>query len=308
MIFKDMIVYYISFSLSFNLNKKTIEMQKILVPTDFSDISENAAKLAADLASKFNAQLHLVNFTPHPFGSTFSVTGEVGGNEEIDFFTIELLKKNRQRIMALAEKYGQNCEAHYHIYDEEFEDGFEPYIRDQDIDLVVMGTSGESTATEFFTGNHTEQMIQRASCPVISLKGNYDSSDFTNIVLGIDLQHDKEDNYSRAAKIINKFASGLGAKIHAVHVADLNADNDAIRPKVQAFVDKYQFGDCTIDITQNNDKEDGLLSYSYANSADILVTMTHEDGGFFSFFTKSTAEDLSKSSPIPVMAINLHNI
>ena len=39
----------------------TIRLQKILLPTDFSDYSAAATKYACELASKFDAELHLLH-------------------------------------------------------------------------------------------------------------------------------------------------------------------------------------------------------------------------------------------------------
>ena len=42
-------------------------MKKILVPTDFSSGSESALKVAAQLAKKYNSELHVLHLLELPF-------------------------------------------------------------------------------------------------------------------------------------------------------------------------------------------------------------------------------------------------
>ncbi|MEQ8925299.1 MAG: universal stress protein [Fulvivirga sp.] len=284
-------------------------MQKILVPTDFSELSESALKLAVDIGRRADAEVYLVNFLDHPFGSSFSSTGEVNtGGSEGDLFTLKLARKNHQRLAEIASRHGISVKVHYQVYGEEFEDGFKKYIREQAIDLAVIATSGEESANEFFSGNHTEQMIVGASCPVISVKGDYKDNDFKKIVVGIDLEHDDEDNFLQAANFLNTFSKSVSGHLHLVHVADLDSDKVAAESKVKKFIDKYKFENYTLKVTQNDDKEQGLIAYCFAARASMLALLTHASGGFLRMFTESTTEELSKRASIPVMAINLHNI
>ena len=47
-----------------------IRLQKILLPTDFSDYSAIATKYACELATKFDAELHLLHALEPYVGST----------------------------------------------------------------------------------------------------------------------------------------------------------------------------------------------------------------------------------------------
>jgi nucleotide-binding universal stress UspA family protein len=285
-------------------------MKKILVPTDFSELSENALMMAVDVCRNTGSEVYLVNFMDHPFGNSFSsmgLTGRVEGSDA-DLFTLQLSRKNHARLADLAKKHGQSVKINYQVYGEEYSDGFKDYIKEQAIDLVVMGTSGEESAEEFFSGNHTQQMMEGATCPVISIRGNYKESNFNEIIVGIDFNHDKHDNFTQAAALLNDFASAVRGHLHLVHVAPLNSDKAKIEKEVHAFVEKYGFKNYTLVVTQNNDLVQGLITYSFAKKGTLLALLTHSEGGLFRVFTKSTAEEMTKKMTIPVMAINLHNI
>ncbi|HNP19642.1 MAG TPA: universal stress protein [Fulvivirga sp.] len=285
-------------------------MKKIFVPTDFSDISKSALKLAVDIGRYSNSEIYLVNFMKHPFGRTFSTTGEIRdlSNTEKNLFTLELVRKNQSRLAKLADQYGISVKIQYQVYNEEFTDGFEDYIKTNNIDLVVMGTSGEESIEEFFSGNHTIQMIEKATCPVISLKDEYKDMDFKNIIVGIDLEKDSNDNFTQAAVFLNDFAKSVHGKLHLVHVADLNANKSELEKKVNDFATKHGFKNFTVTIIQNDNKGHGLVNYSNTMKTSIIAILTHAEGGLLRKFYKSTADELSKTSSLPVMSINLHNI
>lgn len=285
-------------------------MKNILVPTDFSELSENALKMAVDICRKKGSEIYLVNFLEHDFGDNYPTLGDTSGDRvsQDDVFQLQLVRKNHSRLSKLAEKHGISVKIHYQVYDEDFADGFKEYIKNKNIDLVVMGTSGEESYEEFFTGNHAEQMIEGATCPVITVKDPYTSSTFNNIIVGLDLEKDGKDNYAQAAAYLNDFAETVVGKLHLVHVAGLNADKDKIKKSAEELAEMAGFRNYTLNINQNDNVEQGLLAYSYAVSADMLVVLTHKEGGLFRLFKKSVAEDLSKKSSRPIMTINLHQI
>ncbi len=285
-------------------------MKNILVPTDFSELSENALKLAVDLCRKKGSEIYLVNFLEHNFGNNYPTLGDTSGDTigQDDVFQLQLVRKNNSRLSQLADKHGISVKIHYQVYDEDFADGFKSYIKEKNIDLVVMGTSGEESYEEFFTGNHAVQVIEGATCPVITVKDQYTGSTFNNIVVGIDAAKDNKDNYAQSAAYLNDFAETVLGKLHLVHVAKLNSDKEKIRKVAEEHIQKAGFKNYTLSINQNDSVEQGLLAYCFGVNADMLVILTHKEGGLFRLFTKSVAQDLTKSSSRPLMTINLHNI
>lgn len=135
-------------------------MKKILVPTDLSPVAELGLKLATEIGKRCHATISLINFTRHPFGESFNTTGEVNleASEEEDIFTLELLKTKKEQLESLAAKYAsQGVNIEIAVIDDKFKDGVDSYLSKENIDLVVMGTSGENTPKEAFTGNHTSR-------------------------------------------------------------------------------------------------------------------------------------------------------
>ncbi|UII30277.1 universal stress protein [Fulvivirga ulvae] len=287
-------------------------MKKILIPSDLSVISENAIRLAVDLSRAFNSEIYLVNFTKHPLGESFTATGEIDKKyaDEENVYTISLVQKYHKQLGQLAAKYSTaTSPVHYQVYDANLKKGVTSFIKENDIDLVIMGTSGEESVDEFFSGNHTEQVIEVATCPVISVRENYRQGDFSKIVLGLSTERDKKDNFLKAANFLNDFAVGLNAGIEIVNVVDPDKNNKAEREKeLREFAMKFGLKNHAVNLVTNSDKEKGLISFARNRNAGFLAVFTHAEDGFFRIFRNSLSEDLSMNSEIPVLTINLHNI
>ena len=287
-------------------------MKKILVPTDLSDISENALKLAVELADKSKGDIYLVNFLDHPFGRGFNTMGEAHKQnvDEENFYMIQLIQRTQQRLGDMAERHSHHAgEIHYELFDEDFDGGIELYVKEREIDLIVMGTTGEETLEEFFTGNHTEQVIQKVSCPVISIKENHGWTDLAHIVLGVDVKQSEEPKMNKAIGYLNDLATSLNAKIDVVHVADAgNSDHSVYEHQLKEFADRHGLMNYNVTVTENNNKEQGLIAFALAKGAGLLGVLSHAEGGFLRVFSHSTSEQISRDAQLPVLTINLNNI
>ncbi|WP_185152631.1 universal stress protein [Fulvivirga aurantia] len=284
-------------------------MKKILVPSDLSKISENALKVAVQIAKKSGGQIDLVNFHEHPFGKTFSAFGEMKKpvSDEEQIYTLQLVRKNYADLNALAENSGDGVEIKTEVYDESFEDGVEEFIKEHNIDLVVMGTTGEENAKEFFTGNHAQQVIELAPCPVLTVRENDVIGNFSKIVLGVEFKKDDEDNFVRAISYINDFSSGLASEVHLVHVTDDNNKGE-VENKLEKFAKDHSLLNYKIAVVNNGDEQKGLLNYGHQINAGAVAVLTHADGGFFRVFQTNMSEEMNKHADMPVLTINLHKI
>ena len=286
-------------------------MKRILVPTDFSYASESALKLASSIADKTGAEIFLINFTEHPYDESFSTAGDLRTkyDDEEAIFTIQLIRRNTQKLEELAERYTEGRVINIQVYGEDLVDGVEKFISERNIDLVVMGTTGQETAREFFTGNHTEQIIVKSPIPVLTLREGQENVSFENLVVGIELESDGKDNFRAATTYLRNFASDLGMKLHLVHIAKPGSKNrDEIEARLNEFADKFDIENHTVSLHYADDIESGLIRFGRLNEADILAVLSHAEGGFFRIFTASVSEELSKESEVPLLSINLHNV
>jgi nucleotide-binding universal stress UspA family protein len=145
-----------------------IDLQRILVPTDFSKHSENALKYAAAFAEKFGSELSLLHvvqdlalFIPE------AVTAAPPVSLPIDQLTAAVQE-------ALDRVVEQNQLRRFRVRTEVREGNpfyeIVRFARENDIDLIVMGTHGHSGLIHVLLGSVAERVVRKSPCPVLTVR------------------------------------------------------------------------------------------------------------------------------------------
>ena len=286
-------------------------MKKILVPTDLSVVAERGLTLAIEIAERSEAEISLVNFTRHPFGKTFTAMGEVSSkiDKEGELFNLQLLHLHKEKLDALGKKYSQHgVDIQTAIVDEEFKDGIDEYLQREDIDLVVMGTSGEENAAEAFTGNHTEQVIKISKCPVLSVRDGFQIKDFNKIVLAVNVIKDNAHVHA-ALDTLADLAACFDAHIYLVHVRDKATDYSDINLK-EFFTDMAEDADLrnySVTIYEADDQANGVIQFAREVKAGLIAVIKNSTDGIFRIFSNHFSDRLVKEVGRPVFTFNLQN-
>ena len=143
---------------------------KILLPTDGSEYANKAARHAIWIASLNGAELVVLNVI-----ETSSLVGLPA--EDLIVRIKEMLKeegrKSLEEISKLAEESKTKDECHKEIKLNLVTEEGSPAdiivkkIKEENIDLVVMGTSGKHGLDRFLLGSVTENVVRSAPCPVL---------------------------------------------------------------------------------------------------------------------------------------------
>lgn len=285
------------------------KMKKILVPTDLSPTAELGVQLAVEIAKRCGASVSLVNFTRHPLGSTFSATGEVNLHEddEENAFTLQLLQSKKEQLDLLVQKYmdhGVRFEAA--VVDSKFKSGIDAIMSQDDVDLIVMGTSGEENAKEVFLGNHTEQAIKVASVPVLSVRDGFSINEFDNIVVAVSVITDNQ--VADGLEHLKKIWSCFNSHVHLVHVRNRKDDSNIIldeyftRMATIAGVPKF-----SVTILDGDDPAQLVSDYAEKVNAGLIAVLKNSKDGIFRIFGNRFTNRIIKEEGRPVFTLNLQN-
>src|SRR5688572_4487155 len=138
----------------------------ILVPTDFSEHSEEALRVAADLAQHYGASISLVHvYEPvqyvMPEGYFFSP-------EQILRLEAALRAQLAKAERALADASAPRVESH--LLDGLAFSEIARFAKEHGSDLIVMGTHGRTGVKHVLMGSVAERVIRTAPCPVLVVK------------------------------------------------------------------------------------------------------------------------------------------
>ncbi|WP_420318628.1 universal stress protein [Ekhidna sp.] len=278
-------------------------MKNILVPSDFSNLSEYALEFAVSLAEKLDARVTLLHCEEIPLGDTsLHLSGEAGGGSvsEDSLYNAQLFRANRQKLKKLEQDYSSDKVL---VNGQQFGNGFlkgiMTYIEKHPTDLVVIGTTGQESIQEFFSGNHTEQLIDNLDIPIISLQ-DQQFHPIEDIVLGLDMED--EIYTQKALHKVKVICDGLGSTLHIVDITKSKDDEDAMQllNKVAKIAGLSNY---MVDVIEDNHPNKSLLEYAEGVDAGLIIVLSSAKGGLSRFLNHSFATRLTKKSSIPVLTI-----
>ena len=170
-------------------------MNTIIVPTDFSETSKNAARFAAHLSTQVpDAHLILYNVfdTIEPGSDGSPLESDDAGRKAIMEFALtsvetELSAITSAKISIVVEE------------DDDFVDSLERYVRSHNIRLIVMGITGATRLGQIFMGSNTLNLATRKiTAPLMIVPPEAQFKDAKNIMLISDFKRGRQ-NHSTCA-------------------------------------------------------------------------------------------------------------
>ncbi|MDP9955491.1 nucleotide-binding universal stress UspA family protein [Epilithonimonas hungarica] len=283
-------------------------MRTILVATDFSKASKNAANYALHLASPLKANIELC----HAF-SLPSESPMLGQISWVLYEYPELVEENnkelKKQVKDLEQKenklLGDGAFPFHPSVDYLSEVGdtikvINDMASHKNTILIVMGMTGAGTIKRFFLGSNSIQMIDKTKYPLLLIPENHKYKPITKIAFSTDLN--KKD-VKTAQSLIN-FAKCFNAELLITYI--LQSTNDVTEDRnyehtkekfLKNLDGKYYYNciysenvDYGLDILKNKD-------------IDILV-MGHQQRGFFESLIKSShAVKQAEHMQIPLLII-----
>lgn len=126
-------------------------------------------QLASSMALKEEAELHIVHVW-HLFGERYI---RDSGMTKQDFEEAKALeeKLHRERLDILLNRDEiTNLQAHLHLIEGDPDERIAELVKEQDIDLLVMGTVCRTGIAGFLIGNTAEEVLNQVDCSVLTLK------------------------------------------------------------------------------------------------------------------------------------------
>ncbi len=142
------------------------ELDRIVVPFDFSDDSRRALDFAVELAVMFGSRIDLV----HVIVPSVDLHAEVAvwaGSVEFDRGEFQRWAQSRlEEVAAMVEKVPVNIQ----VLDGHVASALTRFASEEKADLIVIASHGLSGLQHFLLGSVAEKVIRSASCPVLTLR------------------------------------------------------------------------------------------------------------------------------------------
>lgn len=277
-----------------------MKIEKILIPTDFSETSLLAVEHAAYVARTFQAELVLLHVVEKHWEKFNIVVPEMRIAAPDDIITI-IEKRLEELAKSIFLDYGVKSyciTANGTIFSEILS-----ISKEQEIDLIVMGTHGTSGFVEFFLGSNAYKVVNSSDCPVLTVNTHATKIGFDSIVLPIDNSAHSRHKVNKAIAIARQFSS----IIHVLGLADFTDEKELgifeIKiEQVEDYIRKCNIV-CNKQIIRGNNQATMTLDYAQQINTDLIVIMTDQDENISGRLLGTYAQQIVNHSKIPVMSV-----
>ncbi len=290
-----------------------MQINKILVPSDFSPEAKNALDIAVQIAKRTKASIILLHaldvpYAPSQVGMADGI-GSVGGSyssgieQEAGIFISKLMEITRAKI---AEEKARHPDVSIteHVVFDEMAKSLDTIVAAESCDLIVMGTHGQEGVEEMFLSSNAERVIRTAKAPVLTVKLFNKHSDFKHIAFAstfVNIPDKVTDKLKTIQKIFNSHIDFVKIITPNTFETTLETTNT-----INKYVRENNFTDCSVHAFNYYTEEEGIRAFAETHRSDLIAMTTHGRTGLAHLLFGSIAEDVANHSLLPVITFNQH--
>jgi len=272
-------------------------MKTILVPTDFSEHAFYALKAAASIALKTKAEIVILHVFMMP-SFEYSENKYYG-----EFYEQIILSNNKKLDNLMGEKFLKGLKVSKQIISNML---FHEAVADKrfkHVDLIIMGSHGESGFSKVFIGSNTEKIVRMAEAPVLTIKKEITDFNIRNIVFTSNFYGESYASFDK----IKFFADLYKAHINLLKViTPKDFEPTPVSKKLMDdFARKFKLSDYTINIYNDKIIEKGIADFCNEVGADLIAIETHGRTGISHLINGSLAEDVAIHEDRSVLSVKI---
>jgi nucleotide-binding universal stress UspA family protein len=277
-----------------------MKIERILIPTDFSETAELAVAHGAYMARLFNAKIFLLHVIESNVYA--SMAGEpvylIDVNTEAQEAPEEKLYREADEI---TKKY--NVELYALTTAGKPAKGIAEVAGKNNIDIIIMGTHGTSGFEEFIVGSNTNHVVNLVSCPVISVQKFAKEPGFSNIIMPIDNDLHSRQKVNNVVELAREYKS----MVHILGLLETDDETDEKKFEIKLDTVEHALKHAGIPFNRKLVRADNLateaMKYAEEENGDLIVTMTGHESTLSGIFLGAFAKQIVNHSKIPVMSI-----
>nr|WP_321234069.1 universal stress protein [uncultured Psychroserpens sp.] len=276
-------------------------MKKVLLPTDFSENSINAIRYALEFFKYEACEFYLLNVQKV---SSF-VSDDLMTMQPSETIFNSLISSAKERIERLIKDmettYGNTLHTFKSKVDfDNFIDAINQIVSIEHIDLIVMGTRGDSKIDKRIFGSNTIRVIQRCDCPVLAIPQDYKYSEIKDIAFPSNYY--TEYNSEDILPLVH-MAEKYDYTVHVIHVKDAEHLTE-YQENNRAFLDA-----CFTNINHSFvELNEGHLfhtidDYITNSSIDLLAMMSRKHSFLERLFVTHAVERFAFNLKVPLLVM-----
>lgn len=274
-------------------------MKNILIPTDFSDSAENAITFALDLFKCDRTNFYLM----HAYADELYAMSP--DSEGIDFKKKKFHEASEKKLGEIISKNIKEKHNPRHRFEsisvfESLVDGVNDFVNLKNIDLVLMGTKGQTADKNITFGSHTVQVFKYVKCPVLAIPSDYTFSQPKKILFPSDYMVPYK---RRELKLLDTLAGRFKSEVHSLYISDFEDLSHRQRDN-QLFL-KGSLPKAKLSFIRMEVKNRGIaiMDYAHEHKMDMLVMVNSRHSFLEDMLYRSTVDQIALNPVIPFLVL-----
>lgn len=146
-----------------------ISLKRVLVATDFGEAADAALSYGRELARSFGARLDVLHVVENVLSRGFGAEGYVASYPELQAEVEDAARRQLDTIVSDEDRIALRART---ILLTSNSPAFTitAYARDENVDLIIMGTHGRGALAHLLMGSVAERVVRTAPCPVLTVR------------------------------------------------------------------------------------------------------------------------------------------
>ena len=267
-------------------------MKKILVPTDFSPIADNAIDYAIELADQFKSELY--------FYHVYSFNKKIDYNWNYPEDEQPFVKKLEEKMDFTKKKFmdkiiQKNLLVHTVVEEGDIYTLFKTSVIDHDISLVIMGSKGATGLEKVIFGSFAASALGISKVPVLVVPPEHSFLPLERLVMATDLKDVSQNVLLPLKKIATKFDA-------EVILLNVNTNPDQSKPQ-QKNIDLPNIETTYQEVPLSKDINSSINDFIEKNKCNLLCMIRREKSFLNSLLKKSITKTQVFNNQITLLVL-----
>lgn len=275
-------------------------MKKILVLTDFSECAGMAVRASMDIALRNEAQIHFLHCKSVPYNWVHLPDIENKLYQDVTD-QVNTIKSKLKELVHKAEERG--IQANQSVCFNEDNYAVVEYIKDHDMDIVMMGSNGAKGMKEAFLGSNAQKVVRYSDVPVFVVKSEFKYMNDPHFVFVSDFDLECIDAYDQVLEVTKM----MNAKVDLIFINTPTYFEESweIKHRMEKFILKSEALLENHEIIDADNFERGIKSYCHDKTNTIIAMATHGRTGIARLLTGSKTEDVINHIDNTVLSLHI---
>jgi nucleotide-binding universal stress UspA family protein len=276
-------------------------MRTVLIPTDFSANAMHAVEYALNLYKCERTNFYFL----HAYADEVYGPFKKNGGEFLEAQKKTVKDKTEEALKKLVTEIGGKSNNPKHSYEsvsafESLVDAVNDFVNQINIDLVIMGTKGQTADKKITFGSQTIQVFKYVQCPVLAIPENYEYQQPEKILFPTDYMLPYK---RRELKLLNDVVAEFKSEVHCLYISDFGdlsyRQLDNKRFLKESLPDAYLY----FETTPLKNKAKAITEYISKNGIDLLVMVNSRHSFLEDMLYRSTVDEIGLHLKLPFLVM-----